>query len=187
MADRVTPALRSSVSLRRFEMDDRDALSSYLRQVFTRFAIPHLTHYDDRNAMAFSIEGRMPFLDVRLIELMFSVRGEALFADGFTKRVLRESFVDLLPPEVRLRRDKIGFYTPLSEWLRENAGWVDAFMTAERIAGSGLLRVDQYRETLRRLRAGQQGTALEVWRGLVVHLWMEQFGVAGLSTARSAA
>jgi hypothetical protein len=56
MAARITPALREGASLRRFDTDSRDALSSYLRQVFTRFAIPHLTHYDDRNAMAFSVE-----------------------------------------------------------------------------------------------------------------------------------
>lgn len=187
MAARLTPELQSGASLRRFDPDGRDSLSSYLRQVFTRFAIPHLTHYDDRNAMAFSIEGRMPFLDVRLIELMFSVRGEALFASGFTKRVLRDSFADLLPPEVRLRRDKIGFYTPLAEWLRGNAGWIETFMTHERLEASGLLRADRYREACRQLYAGQQDAALEVWRGFVVHLWMEKFGVAGLVVAPSPA
>jgi asparagine synthase (glutamine-hydrolysing) len=187
MAERVTPALRSGASLRRFEPDGRDALSSYLRQVFTRFAIPHLTHYDDRNAMAFSVEGRMPFLDVRLIELMYSVRGEALFSKGFTKRVLRESFADLLPPEVRLRRDKIGFYTPLADWLRANAGWIEGFMTPDRLVAAGLLRVERYTRAVQLLGGGRSEEALEVWRGFILHLWMERFGVSGIAAARSAA
>jgi asparagine synthase (glutamine-hydrolysing) len=187
MADRVDPALRDGASLRRFDADHRDALGSYLAQVFTRFAIPHLTHYDDRNAMAFGVEGRMPFLDVRLVELMFSVRGEALFAKGFTKRVLRESFADVLPPEVLQRRDKIGFYTPLADWLRAHGTWIDEIMTVERLQAARLLDVPRYQGALQRLRAGRSDAALEVWRGFIVHLWLERFCVAGIETAPSAA
>jgi asparagine synthase (glutamine-hydrolysing) len=115
----VTPSLLRRVTLDRFEHDRRRTqFDDYRAQIFTRFAIPHLTHYDDRNAMAFAIEGRMPFLDHRLVELMFSAVPQALFHAGMTKRVLREAFGDLLPPIVRDRRDKIGFYTPLARWMR---------------------------------------------------------------------
>jgi asparagine synthase (glutamine-hydrolysing) len=187
MAERVTPALREGVSLRRFERDDRDALSAYLRQVFTRFAIPHLTHYDDRNAMACSVEGRMPFLDVRLVELMFSARPEALFAGGFTKRVLRDSFADVLPPSVRCRRDKIGFYTPLAAWLREHHAWIDDFMTTERLESVGLLVPERYRTALATLGSGDARVELEVWRGFILHLWAARFALAGGPAAPAAA
>jgi asparagine synthase (glutamine-hydrolysing) len=129
----------------------------------------------------------MPFLDVRLIELMFTVRGDALFADGFTKRVLRESFADVLPAEVRLRRDKIGFYTPLASWLRAHGDWIAGFMSVDRLHEAGLLRADRYRASLTALRSGQDATALEVWRGLIVHLWIDRFAVAGLSAEPTAA
>lgn len=177
MGDRVTASLRESVSLRRFSSDERDALSSYLRQVFTRFSIPHLTHYDDRNAMAFSIEGRMPFLDVRLVELMFSVEREALFADGFTKRVLRESFTDLLPTSVRRRRDKVGFYTPMAAWLTSHSSWVAEVMSRERLEAVGVLRPEWYASRLAVLSSGGTEAALDVWRGFIFHLWAARFGI----------
>jgi asparagine synthase (glutamine-hydrolysing) len=177
-ARRVHPALRRRAFYSRYaEEPGRSSLESYLAQVFTRFAIPHLTHYDDRNAMAFSVEGRMPFLDYRLIEMMFAAPPEAWFRDGFTKRVLREAFADLLPDEVRLRRDKVGFHTPLATWLRHDIAWVRNFMSRDRLEAAQLLVPDRYLAQLSRLAAGETSVALEVWRGLIVHLWIERFGL----------
>ena len=177
LADIVSPSLRRQVSLRRFEDNGREALDSYLAQVFTRFSIPHLVHYDDRNGMAFAVEGRMPFLDHRLVELMFSVEYDALFRLGTTKRVLRESFADLLPPLVRDRRDKIGFHTPLAAWLRRASAWIDATMTRDRLEHVGVLNVDRYFRRVDELRRGSDDAALEVWRGFIYHLWVELFDV----------
>ena len=182
MAAGLTSALRARSSLRRFGDEAcRDALDSYLAQTFKRFTIPHLTHYDDRNAMAFSVEGRMPFLDYRVIELLFAARYDALFHGGLTKRVLREAFADLLPDAVRQRRDKIGFYTPLAAWLRASAAWVAQFMTRERMEHVGVLEPTRYLSCLRELALGSNAPELEVWRGLIFHLWVERFGVAPLA------
>ena len=177
LSDIVSPQLRTQVSLRRFEENGREALDSYLAQVFTRFSIPHLVHYDDRNGMAFAVEGRMPFLDHRVVDLMFSVEYDALFRLGTTKRVLRESFGDLLPPIVRDRRDKIGFHTPLATWLRRSSRWIDSLMTRDRMEHVGVLNADRYARRLRELRSGSDDAALEVWRGFIYHLWVEQFDV----------
>ena len=191
MARKVTPALLESVSLRRFTPDDRDMLSSYLRQVFTRFAIPHLTHYDDRNAMAFSVEGRMPFLDVNVVNLVATVEYDALFSGGFTKRVLRDSFADLLPPSVRMRRDKVGFHTPLAAWLTRHTDWIRGFMTRDRLESASFLEPNAYAIALESLHRGETATALEVWRGFVLHLWLDMFeltttGAGGVLPERAA-
>lgn len=179
LADIVSPALRARASMRRFETGNgRQSLDSYLAQVFTRFSIPHLVHYDDRNGMAFAVEGRMPFLDYRLVELMFSVEYDAIFKMGTTKRVLRESFADLLPPLVRDRRDKVGFHTPLAAWLRGSLPWIERVMTAERIEWVGVLNAERYRRRVEELRLGSEDAALEVWRGFIYHLWADRFEVA---------
>jgi asparagine synthase (glutamine-hydrolysing) len=177
LADIVSPRLRRQVSLRRFEENGREALDSYVSQVFTRFSIPHLVHYDDRNGMAFAVEGRMPFLDHRLVDLMFSVEYEALFRLGTTKRVLRESFADLLPPTVRDRADKVGFHTPLAAWLRRALPWIEQTMTRDRIEHVGVLNGVRYARRLEELRHGSDDAALEVWRGFIYHLWVDRFDV----------
>ncbi|MFN2399749.1 MAG: asparagine synthase (glutamine-hydrolyzing) [Gemmatimonadaceae bacterium] len=178
MAAAVSPALATAASFRRFEPDSgRSSFDRYIAQVFTRFSIPHLTHYDDRNAMAFSVEGRMPFLDYRIVELLFSVADDALFANGMTKRLLRDSFADLLPEKVRNRTDKVGFYTPLAVWLRGEAQGICGLMTRDRIEYLNVLRPERYLERLEALLHGDDGAALEVWRGYVFHLWADRFTV----------
>jgi asparagine synthase (glutamine-hydrolysing) len=79
--------------------------------------LPHLLHYDDRNAMNESVEGRTPFLDHRILEFLIQIRPEEFMKSGKRKSLLREACEDYLPPIVENRRDKIGFHTPLKEIL----------------------------------------------------------------------
>jgi asparagine synthase (glutamine-hydrolysing) len=46
--------------------------------------LPRLLRWDDRNLMAFSIDGRYPFLDHELIELCLSFAPEILYHRGWT-------------------------------------------------------------------------------------------------------
>lgn len=76
-----------------------------------------LLRYEDRNSMAFSRESRLPFLDYRLVEFIFSLPTAQKFRHNETKWVLRESMKGLNLDEILNRKDKIGFATPESEWL----------------------------------------------------------------------
>lgn len=89
----------------------------YLLDCMARWALPHILRHDDRNSMAFGIESRAPYLDHRLLELVLSVNPAARIGDGFTKRLLREVATGLLPEPVRLRVDKLGFFSPQRDWL----------------------------------------------------------------------
>lgn len=89
----------------------------YLLDCMARWALPHILRHDDRNSMAFGIESRAPYLDHRLLELLLSVDPAARIGDGFTKRLLREVATGLLPEPVRLRVDKLGFFSPQRDWL----------------------------------------------------------------------
>lgn len=80
--------------------------------------LPPLLRYEDRNSMAHSVESRLPFLDLRLVEFVFGFPGGIKIKDGFTKALLRNSLAGILPEEVRLRKDKIGFATPEKIWFK---------------------------------------------------------------------
>ena len=90
------------------------------RQRLYRCNLPQLLHYEDRNTMAFSIEGRLPFLDYRLVEFVLSLPEEYCISDGITKRVLRNSMSGILPNGIRDRMSKLGFVTPEALWLKSN-------------------------------------------------------------------
>lgn len=79
--------------------------------------LPRLLKWDDRNFMAFSVEGRYPFLDPKLIELCLSFASNTLYERGWTKEPLRKGFADLLPTQIIRRKSKIGFEPPQGRWL----------------------------------------------------------------------
>jgi asparagine synthase (glutamine-hydrolysing) len=72
-------------------------------------SLPALLRAEDRNSMYHSIEARVPFLDHRLVELVFHLPPEMKINGARTKYVLREALRGSLPEAVRMRRDKIGF------------------------------------------------------------------------------
>ena len=130
--------------------------------------------------MAFSVEGRMPFLDHRLVDLLFTVDYTALVQHGTTKRVLRESFADVLPEIVRQRRDKVGFHTPLATWLRLELPWLRQTLDGDRVAELGVADASNVRQHLVALTGGDDKSALPVWRAFILHLWAQQFETLSL-------
>lgn len=76
---------------------------------------------EDRCSMAFGIESRVPFADdVNLVDLAFSIRGNQKIKNGLSKFLLREASKQYIPSSIYQRRDKVGFETPLTDWLRQH-------------------------------------------------------------------
>ena len=111
---------------------DGGYLRRQMQLILTQRGLPELLHYEDRNSMAHSLEARVPFLDYRLVELLFSLGASDLIHRGRTKDVLRRALGDLLPPVVRDRVDKLGFVTPEAAWLRNGLGELAADVFASR-------------------------------------------------------
>lgn len=83
--------------------------------------LPRLLKWEDRNSMAFSIESRVPFLDVDLVELLLSVPVAKNLRRGWNKRLFRQAMAGSLPDDICWRKDKMGFETPQSLWTRSGA------------------------------------------------------------------
>lgn len=76
---------------------------------------------EDRCSMAFGIESRVPFADdLHLVNLAFSIPGKYKIKQGVSKYLLREAASNYIPSEIKNRKDKVGFESPLGEWLRLN-------------------------------------------------------------------
>jgi len=94
-------------------------LPNLLYRQMTKSNLPALLRYEDKNSMTFSLEARVPFLDHRLIEYVFSLPITQRLKNGWTKRVLRNAMKGILPEKIRRRRGKIAFATPQARWLKE--------------------------------------------------------------------
>lgn len=84
-----------------------------------KYSYPVLLRYEDRNSMAFNLETRVPFLDYRLVEFVFSLPTSYILRNGYTKSILRDSMKNILPDSIRLRKSKLGFATPEEELINK--------------------------------------------------------------------
>jgi asparagine synthase (glutamine-hydrolysing) len=92
-------------------------LAAGLYRQFCQAQLPTILQQYDRCSMAHGVECRMPFMDYRIVEFVFSLPQESLVGGGYTKRVLRQAVQGLVPESIRLNRTKIGFNAPLVEWF----------------------------------------------------------------------
>ena len=83
----------------------------------TRYSLPRILHWEDRNSMAVSTETRLPFLDHRIAELALSTSVATKLRHGFTKYGLRRAMSDSLPPSICWNHIKKGFATPGKVWF----------------------------------------------------------------------
>jgi asparagine synthase (glutamine-hydrolysing) len=172
----VHPELRGAGGAERDGSPFPDRLRRYQQLVLTRRGLPELLRYEDRNSMAHSLEARVPFLDHRLVELCFSLPPAELIRGGETKSVLRRALGDLLPPQVRDRRDKLGFVTPEADWLRGPLGELAADVFASQsFRERGFVDAPAARRRLERHRTGRLTAGMELWRALNLELWAQAF------------
>ena len=94
-------------------------LMGVLRDDLSQNRISRLLRYADRNAMAYSVENRVPFLTTGLAEFIFSLPESYIFSNsGTTKFVFREAMRGIVPDEIIERKEKFGFSTPEDIWFR---------------------------------------------------------------------
>lgn len=86
-----------------------DILSNY---------IPSLLHNEDGNSMAFSIESRIPFLDVRIVEFAIALNGKYKIKNGWTKWIVRKALRKYLPDKIAKRKSKMAFPAAFDRWIR---------------------------------------------------------------------
>lgn len=91
-------------------------------QDVTRFSLPTLLRYEDRNSMGNSIESRLPFLDHRVIEIGLGLPESLKVHAGYGKWALRRIAADYLPKRVVSARRKRGFDVNQSRWIRDGLG-----------------------------------------------------------------
>lgn len=104
-------------------------LNRRLYRMFHSTVLPTILRNFDRLSMAHGIEVRMPFMDWRLVTYTMALPESSKLADGVTKAVARRAMANQMPESIRTARRKVGFNSPMPEWLNGPlAGWVAALL-----------------------------------------------------------
>ena len=132
----------------------------------------------DKMTMRNSVEARVPFLDVDLVEFALALPPEMKVRDGQGKYLLKKAVAGLLPAEI-VSRPKQGFSAPVSEWFREDLGErARREIRASSLAERGLLDYDAIDDLWRAHRAGRGDWAFQLWNIYNVSAWHD-YWIAG--------
>lgn len=138
----------------------------------------HAHEMRDRSYARFGIEGRHPFQDRRIVEFALNLPEDQRQRQAFTKFVVRQAMVDILPNEIRQRLDKANMSHIFVESLQDpNVQNVLASLQLEEL---GWLQVNQGHHMLKNLKQVYQASTntphiWALWMIVGIELWVRKF------------
>lgn len=133
----------------------------------------------DKAASAFSLEGRYPFFDRRVMEFCLALPAEQKLAQGWNRWILRRAMKGTLPPEIQWRRTKgnlsPNFHRRLLDFERANLdriiqepGPITRFVDADAMRAA-------YRE-YQKSHVQTRGESIQLFAAVNLALWLRSAG-----------
>jgi len=164
-------------------------LNDGLYDDFHRNVLPAILRNFDRCSAAHGVEVRMPFMDYRFVSYACALDASAKVGGGFTKRIIRDAMKGIMPEEIRNRRSKIGFNSPMIEWY--NGGlkkFLHTMVTRDSFISQRAFDPKRYQEIVRVKESSgwtkaDWGLTLELWSKINLALLDEMF-IRGVQPAQ---
>lgn len=131
----------------------------------------------DLMSMANSLEVRTPFLDHRLVNFAFSIPPSFKINTSMRKKIVQDTFRELLPEEL-YNRSKKGFEVPLLSWFNTELKSMitDDLLEDNFIEEQGIFNVSAVRNLKTRLFSSNPGdSAATVWALIVFQHWWKKY------------
>lgn len=152
---------------------DQPDINKALYTDFISYLAGDLLVKEDAATMAVGLEGRVPFLDHRLVEYSFRVEPGLKVKGLSTKYILKKAFEDTLPRDI-LYREKHGFAFPISEYLRKDLrGAAKDILLSDT---HGIFNTDAITKLLDRHIEGKEDLGQHIWALIVFNLWYDKYG-----------
>jgi asparagine synthase (glutamine-hydrolysing) len=124
----------------------------------------------DNMSMAASIESRVPFLDHALVEWAMRIPASVQIHGTAGKRVLKKAMEDLLPRSI-IYRQKLGFPTPWSGWLKgDSLDEIEKLLLQPRSIARGFFKPEAVEKLFREHRSHYCDHHDRIWRLLNLEL-----------------
>lgn len=129
----------------------------------------------DIASMSTSLECRSPMLDHKVMELAARMPLEVKQSVSQGKRVLIETFADLIPPDIQTRK-KMGFGVPIDHWFRnELKELLHDVLLSQQATERGILHRDVVARLIEEHTTGVFDHAYRLWNLLCLELWQRMY------------
>lgn len=129
----------------------------------------------DRATMAFSLEGREPLLDHRLIEFVSQLPTIYKY-DGITTKKIFKDIVHNYVPKSMMNRPKTGFNLPIYTWLRGDLSFlINENMNKKDLELSGLLNTKYINRIIQLFYAKRIHDESIIWKILQFQMWYKHW------------
>lgn len=143
----------------------------------TRFTkLPRILRSCDRASMASSRELRVPFLDHRLVELMFFLPGGEKIKSGVQRVFMRDAIKNKFPKWVTSSPKKT-VVDPQREWLRTDLSeWVSDILHSSSFNDLGILDINNVKEEYKNYKnTTNPKNSFFLWQWINICIWYETF------------
>jgi asparagine synthase (glutamine-hydrolysing) len=143
-------------------------------EIYT-FLIDHNLNYTDKAGMGNSVEIRVPYLDIDLVEFSTTIPPNLKMKGKQTKYLLRKVAEKYLPRDV-IYRPKAGFGAPIENWVRYDLDeYIAHNLSEEAITAAGVFDFKEVNNIIKLNKTGKINASYNVWSLLSVQSWLKQF------------
>jgi asparagine synthase (glutamine-hydrolysing) len=132
----------------------------------------------DMMSMANGLELRSPFLDYRLVDYVFSLPESYKITRQSKKKILKDAYRGLLPPEI-LDRKKHGFEVPLLKLFRKEMRQLifDELLSDRFLLEQGFFDLNEINRLKNQLLSSDPGDSVaRIWALVVFQFWWKKYG-----------
>lgn len=151
--------------------------NDYLERDFRMVLEGDMLRKVDAMSMANSLEVRTPFLDVNLVDYVFSLPPAFKIDNDSRKKILREAFQAELPEQI-FRRGKKGFEVPLKQWFqKELVAKLDEWVFNEtKTKDQDIFDWDYILVLKKQLHSESSGDSIyNIWAMLSFQIWFHNY------------
>jgi len=147
---------------------------SFIQNVEFKTSLPeNLLMKVDKMTMAHSLEGRVPLLDYKLVELCSKMPTELKIKKGTEKYILRKIAQQIVPKTI-LDRPKQRFFVPIHHWIKnENKDMVEQIL--DRSIKNGNMSLEYHKKLQHYLIDSPLYASRQIWNLITLELWREIF------------
>jgi asparagine synthase (glutamine-hydrolysing) len=131
----------------------------------------------DLMSMAHGLEVRVPFLDHHIVNYVFQLPVDSKINASIRKRILQDTFRELLPTEL-YNRPKKGFEVPLLKWFRTSLKSLitDDLLSDRLVESQQIFDVTEIRRLKKQLFSINPGDATAtIWALIVFQWWWKKY------------